>query len=239
MVSAGGGSTAEAARRGAEARFGAAHRALVEDPSVQFRPTLTPPPAKPPRWLHELGEWLRWALRPVGRLLRWIAHHLPDWPYARILLWGVVGLLAVVVLWMAVERIRYGVWRLPRWRRRRKAAAEPTEGSPLFEPGPVRAWLEEADALAALGRFADAAHLLLLRSVEDLARRRPGFVTPALTARELAAAGAFPSAVRTRFAAIAALVERSLFGGRPVDATDWQRARTSYAELATAGTWRT
>ena len=227
----------EAARRLADARFAAGHRGLLADPSIQFVPARTPPPAPTPPWLHALGEWLRWALRPVGRLFRWIGQWLPDWPFARLLLWTVIALLAGAVLWMAVDRIRHGVWRLPRWPRRR-AAVVPVDDEPWLEPEPVRAWLREADALAALGRFAEAAHLLLLRSVEDLANRRPTLVKPALTARELAALAAFPPGVRARFAAIAALVERSLFGGRPVNADDWQAARASYAEFATPGAWR-
>lgn len=223
----------------AAARFDAAHRALVGDPSVQFDLVRPPVPRPPPVWLEKLGEWLIWLFRPIGRALAWIARLLPDWPYARILLWSVIALVVVAIAWTAVERIRHGEWRWPRLPRRRRAAATPLdEDEPLFEATPMRAWLAEADALAAAGRFADAAHLLLFRSVEDLARRRPGVVRPALTARELAATPAFPTLVRDRFAAIAALVERSLFGGRAVGADDWSTARASYAELALPGSWR-
>lgn len=226
-----------AARQLAEGRFGSAHRALLADPAVQFDAARTPPPTPPPAWLHSVGEWMKWALRPVGRGVRWIAQFMPDWPFARLFLWSVIALLAGAAIWMAVERIRHGVWRLPRLPRRRPAAVLPDD-EPWIEPGPVRAWLQEADALAALGRFAEAAHLLLLRAVEDLARRRPTLVRPALTARELAGLGAFPAGVRARFAPIAALVERSLFGGRPVVADEWHTARAAYAELAAPGAWK-
>ena len=221
-------------------RFAAAHRALVNDGSVQFQLVRPPAPAPTPQWLKTLGDWIAWALRPIGRLLRWIGSLFPDAPYARILLWSVIGIAAVTVLWMAADRIRHGEWRWPRLPRRRSAAATapgPDEER-LFEPAPVRAWLREADALAALGRFGDAAHLLLLRSVEDLARRRPGSVQPALTARELAAAPVLPPRARERFAGIAALVERSLFGGGDVNAEDWAAARADYAEFALPGAWR-
>jgi hypothetical protein len=220
-------------------RFAAAHRALVEDGSVQFQLVRPPAPAAAPRWLQTVGEWIAWALRPIGRLLGWIGGLFPEAPYARILLWSVIGLLAAAVLWMAAERVRHGEWRWPRLRQRGRAATtDVSQEERLFEPAPVRAWLREADALAALGRFGEAAHLLLFRSVEDLAKRRPGTVQPALTARELAAAPALPPAARDRFAAIAALVERSLFGGRAVDAGDWQAARADYAEFALPGAWR-
>ena len=59
-----------------------------------------------------------------------------------------------------------------------------------------------------------------------------------LTSRELAAAEAIPAPARDLFAGIARLVERSLFGGRPVAADDWTEARAAYADFALPGTWR-
>ncbi|MFL6730134.1 MAG: DUF4129 domain-containing protein, partial [Sphingomicrobium sp.] len=84
----------------------------------------------------------------------------------------------------------------------------------------------------------EAIHHLLFRSIEDIARRRPSAVRPALTSRELAASTAVPERARSLFAGIARLVERSLFGGRPVGEPDWVKARDSYAEFALAGAWR-
>ena len=49
------------------------------------------------------------------------------------------------------------------------------------EAGAARARLADADALAAAGRFAEAVHLLLYRSVDDISDRRPGLVRPAMT----------------------------------------------------------
>ena len=92
--------------------------------------------------------------------------------------------------------------------------------------------------MAAQGRFAEAVHHLLFRSIEDIAKRRPRLVRPALTSRELAAADAIPGPARELCAGIARLVERSLFGGRAVDADDWASARRAYADFALPGTWR-
>lgn len=221
------------------AEFRAAHEALVHDPSVQFQLARPTPPARPPAWLDALTDWLEGVLKPVGRALAWLGSLFPDAPYARLLLWSVIAIAGAFVLWMAVQRVRHGEWRRPRLRRRRSdALALDDDDQPLFAAAPVRAWLREADALAAAGRFAEAAHLLLFRSVEDLARRRPGTVRPALTARELAAAPAFPARARACFAAIATVVERSLFGGRPVDADDWRETRATYEEFALPGSWR-
>src|SRR5690606_8554198 len=139
-------------------------------------------------------------------------------------------------VWLVAQRLRHGRWW--RWRRRGAAVVEDSEPGWTPEAAPVRAWLREADALAAEGRFAEAIHHLLLRSVDDIARRRPRLVRPALTARDLARAEAIPPAARGIFGDIAAVVERSLFGGRPVAADDWTHARDRYAELALAEVWR-
>jgi hypothetical protein len=178
------------------------------------------------------------VLRPVGHALEWIGSLMPDAPYARIFLWTVLALAALTLAWMVYQRIRHGEWRLPR--RRRALAAEPAEEEQAWTPeaAPARSWLKEADALAERGLYAEAVHHLLFRSVEDLARRRPRLVRPALTSRELATADAVPPAARDLFARIARLVERSLFGGRAVDAGDWSTARAAYADFVLPGTWR-
>ena len=229
----GGVAQAQAAARAVD-RVAAAHHDLVADPAVQFTMTPVVPPPKPPEWLIHL-------MQAVGRGFAWIAHFIPDAPYARILLWTVIALLAAVLVWIVVDRVRYGVWRLPQRRRRRGSrSVDSGMDTEPWQPGaaPIREWLAEADALAATGRYAEAVHHLLFRSIEDIGRRRPQAVRPALTSRELAVAGAIPATARDLFARIARLVERSLFGGRPVDADDWQAARTAYADLARPRTWQ-
>ncbi len=219
--------------------FAEAHRALRGDASIQFVLSRAKPPTPPPEWLRALGRWLRDAFAPVGRFLRWIGGFIPDAPYARIILWTVIALAAAALLAMVYERVRHGVWRLPRRRARGVAAtADLVEEEWAPTEAPVRAWLQEADALAAEGRFADAIHLLLFRSVEDIRKRRPAAVRPALTSRELAAAPGVPASARALFARIAGKVEESLFGGRAVDAEQWAQARAAYADFALPGAWR-
>ncbi|SEJ94820.1 protein of unknown function [Sphingobium sp. AP50] len=220
-------------------QLAAAHRALRAGGDVQFDMVAAPGRPPPPAWLKALGEWLEKVLAPVGRFLNWIGSFMPDAPYARIFLWTMIGALALLILWIVVDRVRHGVWRLPQWRRRRSAqgvaAAEEEDWTPAAAP--ARAWLEEADALAAKGRYGEAVHHLLLRSVEDLARRRPQIVRPALTSRDLAGAQGIPSAPRRLFSEIAAVVERSLFGGRSIDAEEWGRCRHAYADFAETRNW--
>lgn len=218
--------------------FASAHQALRADPAIQFSLTPADPPPKPPQWLRDLIEWLDKVLKPVERLFDWIGSLMPDAPFARFLLWTVLAIAAAALLSMIYMRLRHGQWRLP-WGNRQTAEfipADEEEWRP--EAAPVRSWLDEADALAAEGRFAEAIHHLLLRSIEDIARRRPRLVRPALTSRELSASDGIPAAARDLFAAIARLVERSLFGGREVGRSDWHEARTAYADFALARAWQ-
>jgi hypothetical protein len=212
---------------------------LRADADIQFDLHRAPPPEEPPAWVRTLGEAIAWVLRPIGRFLRWLGEFIPDAPYARILLWGVLIAAAAALTWMIYTRWRDGLWRLPNWRRRQ--AAEPVgaeEESWQPDAAPARAWLEEADALAARGLYADAAHHLLIRSIEDLARRRPGLVRPALTSRDLAQAPAIPGRARQLFTGIAAVVERSLFGGRAVGAEDWVECRSAYDDFTRQAAWK-
>jgi len=218
-------------------RFAAAHAALKADPSVQFNLTSAPPDPKTPQWLKSLLEWLGDLFEPIGRFLGWIGSFMPDAPIARILLWGVLAIAVLAILWVIYERIRTGDWRLPSWRRAPLTEADlDEEWTP--DDSPAVEWLREADALAEQGRYAEAVHHLLFRSIEDISRKRPETVRPALTSREIGAADAIPAQARDLFVGIVRLVERSLFGGRPVDRGDWANAREAYADFALPKAWR-
>lgn len=232
-----GGNVQAAADAG---RFADAYRALRADGSVQFALTRAKPPPEPPAWIKALGRWLRETFQPVGRFFRWLSSFMPDAPYARIILWTVIALAAVAVAIMVYQRVKHGNWRLPRRRARGLATAVDVTSEEEWVPdaAPVRRWLAEADELAAAGRYAEAVHLLLFRSVEDIRRRRPQVVRPALTSRELARADGVPGSARALFARIAGGVEASLFGGRPVDAAGWAEARAAYTDFALPGAWK-
>jgi hypothetical protein len=212
---------------------------LRANTDIQFDLKRRVPPVQAPAWLRAIGEWLRsYVFGPIGRALQALFSLLPDAPYARILLWSVLAAGLIAIGWMVWVRAREGQWRMPKWRRVR--APEMVEAEEEWRPdaAPVRAWLEEADVLAGEGRFAEAAHHLLLRSVEDIGRRRPGLVQPALTSRDLAVAPAVPQRARQLFSGIAAVVERSLFGGRAVEAQDWAECREAYADFAKTAAWK-
>lgn len=192
-----------------------AHRRLLGDGSIQFELKGIDPPQPPPQWLRSLAELLN-----------------AIWPAVEILLWVAVGALALWLLYLLALRLRDGEWRFGR----RRGAAEAAEGW-RPEAGPARQLLAEADSLAAAGRYSEAAHLLLFRSIEDIEARRPDLLRPALTSRDIAALDSIPARPRGAFARIAALVERGLFARRDLAEEDWRLCRSSYEEFAFAGGW--
>ena len=196
-------------------RFEQAHRELVADRSVQFE--LRPFEQTPmPEWLERLVEMLQNA-----------------GPFFRFLFWAVVVVAAVAALYA-----------LARWLDGRDFLRRRSEEDAAEEPGwrpaeaPARALLREADALAAAGRYSEAAHLLLFRSIEEIDRRKPNLVRPALTSRDIASAPSLPEGPRAAFGRIVMFVERSLFGGASLGAADWGSCRQAYEALAFAPEWK-
>lgn len=179
-------------------------------------PPLTVP--KPPGWLKTLGEWLQAILEPIGRAIG------VSWPTIQVVLIALAALLVLYILWKLFGPL---VTRL----RNPPPPAEP-EWAP--DRAAARALLEDADRLAAEGRYDEAVHLLLQRSVGHIADTRPDWLRPASTAREIAAIPLLPERARRAFGEIATRVERSLFALRALGAEDWQAARAAYAAFALA-----
>jgi hypothetical protein len=193
-------------------------QAVRQTGDIQFAPLAETPPKPPPGWMKALGEFLQSVFEPVARFLGL------SWP---VLQWILAGLAVLLIAWLA--------WRIlsPILKRTR-----PTPDAPEAEWTPDRqaatALLDDADRLAAAGRYGEAAHLLLQRSVEHIAAARPDWLEPASTAREIARLPMLPRAAARAFGEIAGRVERSLFALRDLDAADWQAARTAYADFALA-----
>lgn len=193
-----------------------AHARLLQDSSLQFGFPTVPPPPPPPSWLKSLLQFLD----GIAPALQWV-------------FWGGLALaLAAVLFFIAREMIQL------RWpSRRRKPAPAPAAPEWRPEPARARALLEDADRLAQQGRFAEAAHLLLHRSIEDIQGRRPRAIAPALTARDIAGLDSLPPAARGPFGLIAQVVERSFFGGHPVDAAAFADCRGAYEAFAFPEAW--
>lgn len=217
-----GSQIASAAAAGDAASDWQAVRAAAD---IQFVPLAPPPPPPPPpqwpEWLEALalaiGRFMEAVFGPIGRLLGM------SWPMFRWVLVALAVLLVLFLLWRLGEPL---LQRLRRREREDEAAPwAPTTGEAL-------ALLEDADRLAAEGRFAEATHLLLRRSVRQIGDARPDWLIPASTAREIAVLPLLPGAGRRAFAAIATRVERSQFALRDLDAQDWAAARAAYADFA-------
>ena len=188
--------------------------------------TAFPPPPPPPP---PTPEWLKSLFDAISSFFQWSA------PAAKPLLWIAVALVVLFLLYHFVPAFARWVDNLPYRRKACETDAEDVVG--LAEAGAARALLAEADALAAEGRFGEAVHLLLYRSVEDIEGRRPGLVKPAMTSRDLAEARDLPAVAQGAFSRIARAVEISLFGGRSIDAGAWQQCRSAYAELTVPKNW--
>lgn len=185
---------------------------------IQFAPVVPPAPPQTPEWLKRLGEWLEALFGPLGR---WLGL---SWPVFEKVLAG-LAVAALVALAVVLAR---------RWlaaRRRRPAQAQPAWTPDRDE---AMALLEDADRLAAAGDYAGAVHLLLRRSVGQIAAARPDWIVPASTAREIAALDRLPDRARRAFALIAERVERSRFALQALAGDDWQAARAAYADFALA-----
>jgi hypothetical protein len=195
-----------------EQSLATAYRRLLRDGEVQFDLPAFHRPEVPP-WLQPLFDWLSHS-GPVIKILFWAGLAI----IVLLLLWSLYGWLAPVVRgWLG--------------------RPEPQALMQIWTPeaAPARALLAQADALAADGAFADAAHLLLLRSVEQLEARFPGRLRPSWTSRDIARVPMLPPAMAQAFGFIAGIVETGIFGQRPVSADDWSQCRSAY-ETAAFGT---
>jgi hypothetical protein len=193
-----------------------AHDTLLQDKTLQFEFTTVPPPPELPDWLRTFFEFLA-SLHWVFEYLFWI---------------GVAVVAALVLYSIGREIVRF--------QRRQKPTVQRT-GDRIADWRPpearARALLADADHLAAQGKFAEAVHLLLFRSIDDIDERRPRAVRPAFTSRDIAEIDALPASSRFAFSKITAVVERSFFGGRDVGAGDYGECRRTYEAFALPDHW--
>lgn len=197
--------------------FDAAHQGVATDRSLQFsmEPREIPPPEPPPSWLRGLFEFLN-ALGPLFQVIFWI----------------LIALVVAGIGWFIIRELMR--IRAPE---KRGKTAKPAPEPWRPEAGAALALLSDADALAAKGQFAEAVHLLLLRSINDIEGRLPNAVRPALTSRDIARLDRLPEAARPTFMRIARAVETSLFGGGKVDRVTWDDCRAAYQAFVFQGIW--
>ena len=161
-----------------------------------------------------LGRWLARLFEPVAQALG------TSWPMVKMGAAVLGGAVLLALIWHLAR---------PLVAQARKAIT-PAGWQP--EPEAAQALLADADRLASEGRYDEATHLLLRRSVAHIAEARPDWLHPASTAREIAALPSLSATARDTFAVLAALVERSRFALHPLGRPDWQTARAAYARFA-------
>ena len=208
------------ARNAAGEGLEAAHRLLMQRKDLQFDLPSTAPPAPPskaPRWLTDLLDAIGQIFSPLGSMLE-------------VLFWVLIAAAVLGLIYLVAREaglIDFAI--------RRKARPTPADYRPDAET--ARALLADADQLAAQGRYAEAVHVLLLRSIDDMQRFRPGSVRPAATSRDLAGLEVLPGEARPLFARMAERVEISLFGARKVDAQGYADSRAAYEAFAFPKVW--
>lgn len=194
--------------------FDAAFRQLKAQDQLQFELAEAPPPPK--------MDWLERLLEPFFALIRALA------PLFEVLFWVfVIGGVALILYILGRALWNFRTARLGR-------AKEAEEDAYLYRPSETQAriLLKAVDALATEGRYAEAVHQLLFRSVQDIGIARPNMIRRSYTSREITTLKELTPQTRDAFSLIAAEVETSHFGGRPLDEATFLKCRKAYAQFA-------
>jgi hypothetical protein len=197
------------------------------------------PEPPPPDWWRHLVE----ALRRAGA---WLAHLLDGLPplhwIGRALAWlwslfTAIGspvlrvLLALVLVALVCGLAVWLVEAMGRWRRRADAVA-PAEAAGLDD---VRdAILDDADALARAGRYAEAVHALLLNGLAHVRRAAPQAIADSLTSREIVRDVDLPVTARAALDDLVIRAELGHFGLFPIERRDYDTCRGRFAALVAA-----
>jgi len=193
----------------------AAWRALLRHREIQFAFPDAPAIPPGPQWLRDLAKFLHNH-----------AH------FFEIIGWTLLVAAGLTLAYFLIRHLLRRGWA--------QADNYPLRPMPAWQPSveQARLLLRDADALAGEGRFADAAHLLLLVCIQEIGERRPGLVLPALTSREIAHLDALSPQARSVFSHIALVVERGLFGGRDLTAGDFAQVRDAFEQFTIPDAWQ-
>jgi hypothetical protein len=138
------------------------------------------------------------------------------------LVWGAIGVGAVLLILLVVRE-------LARHRRDRALPDEPAVAEEAVVPeAALDRPLDDADRLAREGRFAEAIHVLLLRTFEELARAAEVRIAPSLTSREILAKIPLRAGAREALGELAQVVELTWFGDDVPGEADWRRCRARF-----------
>ena len=197
-----------------------AFRAMKRDDKLQFE---LPPAPEPPT----LG-WLENFFKGLAKFIEAIM------PLLKIIFFMGIGAIIALILY-AIAKVIYET----RFNQNPKEVVEDAP-PPLYTPDQdqARILLEDVDAMAAEGRYEDAVHELLFRSIQDIDIRRPNTIRRSLTSREIAALKILTPETRQAFATISGVVETSYFGGQKIDKAEFDICRAAYAQFAQKSAWK-
>lgn len=198
------------------------YREIKRDDAYQFELAETIPP-KPrsafSKWLGRVFGGIAEFFSPLFSLLAYI------FVYG---FWIGVGALILGALYLIGRAIYETHYAKPT-----KKTKDGEPEIPLYQPAQAQAriLLDEVDRLAAAGKYGEAVHTLLFRSIQDIDRNRPNVVRRSLTAREIGNLTVLTSQSRQAFSTIASVSELSHFGGTPIGQSGFDIARKAYADL--------
>jgi hypothetical protein len=148
--------------------------------------------------------------------------------FVSFLLWGALGIGAIFLILFIIREIG---------RRQKDAKIDPDEDVIGEEPAPVEAELaaplDDAELLARAGKFAEAIHMLLLRTLAELARA-DGKVAAHLTSREILASIRLREGAREALTELVNVVEPTWFGDDVPGELDWQRCKAQFDRFVAA-----
>jgi len=200
--------------------FDTAFRGMKRDEKLQFE---LPPPPEPPKL-----DWLENSLKGLAKFIEVIL------PILKFIFFVGLGAIIALILY-AIAKVIYET----RFKRETKDIVE-TAPPPLYVPDQdqARILLEDVDAMAAEGRYEDAVHELLFRSIQDIDIRRPNTIRRSLTSREIAALKILTPDTREAFAKIGGVVETSYFGGKNIGREEFDICRAAYSQFAQKSAWK-
>lgn len=150
-------------------------------------------------------------------------------PIFQLIFYGLLALAVAYTLFLIINSVL-----IAKRSHVKNDSVEETPDIPVYQPDAetARVLMDDADALAAKGKFAEAVHILLFRSIQDIEDKRPHHVRRSLTSREIAGLSILTPKARDVFSQIGRLVENSFFGGRPLGAEDYEVSKAAYKAFA-------
>jgi|GEM_PF-1072279 len=205
----------------AETTFKDNHAKLKEDTSLQFE--LAQPEEREDKDL------------AGGNAKDWGAFGEASSAITKLLFYGICAVLVMVVLFYILREFIH--IRFPK--KAAKLDDEEDTEIPLYVPDTDAAQilLEDVDKLAGEGKFADAIHTLLFRSIQDIEDKRPHSIRQSFTSREIAELQILSPEARSAFSQIGRVVEEGFFGSRALGKAEFEACRDAYLQFTGPKVW--